>query len=406
MRFFTANMLALLIFEVLQSCQALQTHVATDIGRQEGFLEHTIGKKRLLTTHAAFASSFLANPERESYILHNPCGKKEGLGSKLHRLRPVIDVAQRFSLRYVCEPKDFRTHNHKTGDLGFLFGCIDHANVIGDMASFDDVNDMVTEGKLLYVSSEITDVGTESIHLKNLSSRGASALYYIGPCAQQDSWGASYPWFRSQYRMIMEKDEAREAAARSCGGMQGRTRIVVHVRRGDDPHFRRGRPVHEYVTVLNSLFSGKISGVAPILSIASAADIIFLSETPESDTEMLEFKDFERRGATIEYRLGKPEIDKNKARQRFVRDMDCMSVSDVLILSGGTFSALGAALQRNGIALVFWGLFERNDLPHAIITSLSQSDSVRGQGNTNVSVALLPGYAGLPNVVGLNFDGS
>ena len=53
---------------------------------------------------------------------------------------------------------------------------------------------------------------------------------------------------------------------------------------------------------------------------------------------------------TTQFVFGAPESNEEDAQRRLVRDLDMISLADVLILSTGHFSRLGAALQLNGTA--------------------------------------------------------
>jgi len=75
--------------KVLASVAAASVHVG-------GALEHEPRQSR------QFAND---DSHPTSYILHAGCKKgHEGIGSKLHQLRKTIDLAERYDLRYVCQP--------------------------------------------------------------------------------------------------------------------------------------------------------------------------------------------------------------------------------------------------------------------------------------------------------------
>lgn len=80
----------------------------------------------------------------------------------------------------------------------------------------------------------------------------------------------------------------------------------------------------------------------------SAVIAIIAETTLKRDPKLKKMKKYESGGAQVMLRLGKPEVDMAKSRQRLVEDLDCMSDADFLITSGGGFSALGAAVQKDG----------------------------------------------------------
>ena len=107
-----------------------------------------------------------------------------------------------------------------------------------------------------------------------------------------------------------------------------------------------------------------------------------ISVIAEESEDTEDAQDLKRRftALTEKYRLGETrfffgaqESDEHKALERVIHDLDMVSMADVLILSAGHFSSLGAALQLNGTAFTLQRHVERGryegtsrDLPNHI----------------------------------------
>ena len=65
-----------------------------------------------------------------SYIYHTfrnwRCSPFDGFGQSIGFVAPILDLAVKHNLTYVCNPRDFFAGQHHVGDdhVGFLFGCI------------------------------------------------------------------------------------------------------------------------------------------------------------------------------------------------------------------------------------------------------------------------------------------
>jgi len=286
------------------------------------------------------------NNNSRSYVLHMRCTEgMEGIGSVLHRLRFTINLAEQHNLAYVCQPNDFRTGGHATNDMGFLFGCLSDGLVIGDAA---DIASYTSVAGLF--SRDVNEKESHSLFESDVSNR-AGVVYRMDSCKHHLEWGDSYKWFRRQYHVARRADSGGRRGSSACQ-VPGRKSVVVHIRRGDDGKDgqpRRGYTENRYIAVLDKLFRGYVPNVNMT---ESETHISILAETPENDASIRAFDKFTRSGASVAYFLGSPATDGEQARTRVVRDLDCMSLSDVLVESDGSFSALGAAVQSNGVALM------------------------------------------------------
>lgn len=162
--------------------------------------------------------------------------------------------------------------------------------------------------------------------------------------------------------------------------------IVLHIRKGDDPS--RSFKAEVYVQLLELIFTGRLER-AHISS--TEAHIVILSEAEESDPDMVTFRDFFQRSLLpASFFLGLPEQALEPAQARFVRDMDCMSLSDVLVLSDSGFSDVGAVVQQTGVALMLHSLWRRN-------VGLPNTEKVSKYGQEQVQVAFETSPGELPN---------
>lgn len=281
-------------------------------------------------------------PLQNVFITHKPCVSREGIGSVTMRVHPMLAIAERHSMVYICNPKDFSTlGSHHTQKLGELFGCYSHGAYGKKIAAYRKL----PRGLRRRNANLILRRGRFELDVPIASN----TVYMLhGDCNRRpmEKFGASYLWFRYQYRTIKAADAAREPAACWRSALPGKKRVAVHIRRGDGGV--RGAPVAFYQKSLDFLFSC-LSKKAQFCVFQDSAVIAIIAETTlKRDPKLKKMKKYESGGAQVMLRLGKPEVDMAKSRQRLVEDLDCMSDADFLITSGGGFSALGAAVQKDG----------------------------------------------------------
>uniref|UniRef100_A0A7S1WUV1 Uncharacterized protein n=1 Tax=Alexandrium catenella TaxID=2925 RepID=A0A7S1WUV1_ALECA len=116
-----------------------------------------------------------------------------------------------------------------------------------------------------------------------------------------------------------------------------RRRVVLQIRKGDA---NRKIPTSLFVQLVDTLFAGGVPGVSIR---EEQAHVVVISE---SDENFEEFKKFKR--AKVSFLVGLPERRDAPAQSRLVRDLDCMSSADVLVISSGGLGSLAAALQMDG----------------------------------------------------------
>lgn len=288
----------------------------------------------------------------------------------------MLNVAERFNLTYVCQPGDFDSSDHSTGNLGFLFGCTSASEATGKRV----VSSNALPAGLSQKKTQIVNMTDKKNSHLDLPIEDNSLYVLHGDCLgdrhqgrPMEAFGESYKWFRSQYHHVRKLDEKRLAP--SCWNVStGKTKIAVHVRRGDDDE-HRGKNLDFYMQVLSSLFQCRVQVKGHCVK-EQDADVVVIAETSLSDPEMQPFLSFKQ--AVVRLMLGPPEKKPERARERFMDDLDCMSVADVLITSGGGFSALAAAvLHDEGVSLAFAEDNYRDDMPNAIHGSLTGSSLLR-----------------------------
>lgn len=137
-----------------------------------------------------------------------------------------------------------------------------------------------------------------------------------------------------------------------------RWRIAVHVRRGDGGPAGLTRPLGYFVGLLE-----RVLRLPPVAVDKARVRIMVLSQTREVSA----FEDAFGHFPGVSFRLhdvtpdgqevvdgGPPPVqastekEKFSLRQLLVEDLDLMATSQLLLLSPGGFSALGAAVQREG----------------------------------------------------------
>mmetsp|Transcript_46659 Transcript_46659/g.133067 ORF Transcript_46659/g.133067 Transcript_46659/m.133067 type:complete len:440 (-) Transcript_46659:38-1357(-) len=362
-----------------------------------------------------------------TYLFHEECRGNGGLGGQVAKMRPYISIALEKNLTYICNPGDFDTALHNTGNMGYLFGCFNKSYVVGDLAAYNKVKQMSLswqpyplagppQGKPPTPQPGSASSARPGPPAKN-DSRALlpGVVYTIKECKPVPPWGVSYRWLSSQYHLVRQKQKARRRSA--CWdpkpffapifvkGWKPRKNVVIAMRKGDSP--TRSPGGRAYSLLLAALFDGKIPGAQVTKAMTN---LVVISETTEEDPTVEFFKQHygpkntsntsvpvlrkARRGRRsdnslgLKLFLGTPEEDEKTARTRIVRDLDCMALSDVLILSDSGFSDLGAALQRApGIALVF-GVRKNKDrtagLPN-IVNVNTKSIAFR-QGESSVEV--------------------
>mmetsp|Transcript_97294 Transcript_97294/g.303436 ORF Transcript_97294/g.303436 Transcript_97294/m.303436 type:complete len:279 (+) Transcript_97294:277-1113(+) len=193
----------------------------------------------------------------------------------------------------------------------------------------------------------------------------------------------SYKWFRSQYHLVRKADKKRLAPECLDGTKKN---IVLAIRKGDDP--KRGFKAETYLDLLGLIFGGKIERTRIN---STEARVVVISEAEEADRDMVTLrKSFQQSGLPAKFLLGKPEEALEASQARLVRDMDCMALSDVLVLSDSGFSDVGAVVQQTGVALMLHSLWRRN-------VGLPNTEKVSKYGQEQVQVAFETSPGELPN---------
>eukprot|EP00931_Biecheleriopsis_adriatica_P116429 TRINITY_DN92068_c0_g1_i1.p1 TRINITY_DN92068_c0_g1~~TRINITY_DN92068_c0_g1_i1.p1 ORF type:complete len:380 (+),score=54.76 TRINITY_DN92068_c0_g1_i1:67-1206(+) len=352
--------------------------------------------------HKLILSFSNTNAPTNVFITHQPCDiKNQGLGSATMCIHPMLDIAGRYNMTYVCHEKDFDSGGHNTGTLGDIFGCHSESEAYGPMiSSFAKlppglkwknltVKDVSPKGSYYHMELDM-DGPIESNTVYNLHDDcwfHKKNLPAFPPVMQR--FGASWKFFRSQFRFVKQQHPDREPAACWRSARPGSKKIAVHIRRGDGSS--RGGTVSFYKKSLNYIF-GCTSHVPELCAHQNSTMLVVMAETKETDPEMQQMKVYEGGQTQVSLRLGEPETDMAKSRQRMVEDLDCMSDADILITSGGGFSALGAAVQKDeGRSLNLMYDNSRDDFPSALHKlSLAQISSSVVHSDSSMTIEQSP----------------
>ena len=81
----------------------------------------------------------------QSYVLSGRHPRHEGIGRMVYQTKSMIDFALSRGLGMVCRPEDWATRDHATGNLGFLFGCINESKVEGQFFSLEQLRGSIVE---------------------------------------------------------------------------------------------------------------------------------------------------------------------------------------------------------------------------------------------------------------------
>eukprot|EP00440_Ansanella_granifera_P026717 gb/GFBE01029014.1/.p1 GENE.gb/GFBE01029014.1/~~gb/GFBE01029014.1/.p1 ORF type:complete len:377 (+),score=83.41 gb/GFBE01029014.1/:1-1131(+) len=341
---------------------------------------------------------------KNCYITHKACPSNEGIGSLTMRLHPLLNIAERFNLTYVCQEDDFKTGGHATGNMGYLFGCDGQGKSVGDnIANFNHLPKGLT-WKTAHILNPKDKLHSHlDIPLEDNTIFFLHEDCYVDPKTHfpMEAFGESYKWFRSQYAQVRNLDASRRNP--SCwDGANGKKKIALHVRRGDGGG--RGYAVEFYKKTLDAIFQCKTK-MKELCIKEKDAHVVVMAETDPNDPEMKHFKDTQE--AMVSLLLGKPETDADRSRERLVRDLDCMSVADVLITSGGGFSALASAvLHDEGRSLTLNADAYRQDMPNAVKKGQIGLIALHNENakSRHSSKSLLVEPSGIPNALQISFD--
>mmetsp|Transcript_81168 Transcript_81168/g.143127 ORF Transcript_81168/g.143127 Transcript_81168/m.143127 type:complete len:408 (+) Transcript_81168:39-1262(+) len=313
-----------------------------------------------------------------AYLLHEGCGTQfgEGMGRDMQQLRGFVDVAVRNNLRLVCNPEDFTSNDHAVGFTGFLFGCHSFDSVQGDLASMKELDQAVPAWHDRKINVQLVNPHTPS-RTFNWTQPQPGSLYFIPRSAgcdwlqapdgsrkmnpntgnlQINSWGEGWKWFRYQYATALALDPSRQQSSCWANIQPGKTRVAVHLRRGDDywmpdGHAARQYGAEAYIDILKRSLMSEIPGLPPIQEGNLVIHVI--AETTFEREPSLKLFQSELPSATVVYRLGDAPTGAatvGEARRFvFVQDLDCLQGADILLLSGSSkFSQIAAVIQKEG----------------------------------------------------------
>lgn len=306
----------------------------------------------------------------ESFILHRPpCSMGHGLGTILHTIRVITDIAVSQNLGLVCQPAEWETGGHGTGNMGYLFGCKSETETEGEFFPIADVlrDSTLTWENVTAIATEETTFIDKTLHRLSKPVQAGRIYNLADGCNWIEQWGKGWRFFRSQYHLVREKDPSR--LRKKADGFT----IAVMIRRGDGgmhgvQEDGRGFKVHTYALAVEKFLDHYEMAKREVKILVIAQE----SEDSEDAKNLVErFSAMSGTGkyaiVDVKFSFGVEETERQQvARERLVRDLDMASLSDVLILSKGSFSSLAAAIQFDGKAFSIVNERHRNDLPNMI----------------------------------------
>jgi len=292
-----------------------------------------------------------------SYVLYGMRIHHEGIGRMVYQHKAMTDFALSRGLGVVCRPEDWATKDHATGNLGFLFGCINESKVEGQFFSLEQLRG---DPSLRWENVNFTLRPNAETHRYECSIDAPihdHRVYNLTHVCRRDDplWGQSWRFYRSQYHLVRTKDPNRIQALSGFN-------IVVLVRRGDCRAC--GFPPQTYVEIIE-LFQHITVTTRKDIQISVLAEES--ADSKDAKRLMGNFTGLQQKYGNIlntSFYFGRPEGDQQNATDRLIRDLDIISLADVLVLSPGTFSILGAALQMNGRAFSIRNNGASTDLPN------------------------------------------
>ena len=118
------------------------------------------------TKHSGSASP--SNISARSYIIHVSCPSVFGVGATVLRVTNMLDIAESQNLTMVCQPEDWGSLQHHTGNVGGLFGCFSSSSAEGNLATLDNV---CNDPSLVWESVKVHETGHNGKTCSNTRSR-------------------------------------------------------------------------------------------------------------------------------------------------------------------------------------------------------------------------------------------
>lgn len=361
-------------------------------------------------------ASVVSNPSLRSgsYILHTPCGGRAGVGATTLRLRKLVDVAVSQELGMVCQPNDWKSAEHHTGNVGDLFGCFSESHAEGE---FTTVEDLCNDLSLVWEYVKINGTGQqgEDKTLYKIAEPVLPGRVYVVEtgCHLDYPFGKGWRFFQSQYDLVRRNENRTGSSAVDDFS------LVIHIRRGDGGiapdanSLGRGYPPKTYLLSVeallrlssddNSAETMKLCGGKPIervrkifgvvdnrtITISVLAETANTTEDAQEIVTLFDTLKSQSKGkiSKTRYFFGEPLKDERAAKGRWVHDMDLAVTSDLFILSNSYFSSLAAAMQRTKRAFTLAPLYrEQFSLPGMSRGKKETDGSIR----INETVAIQP----------------
>ena len=277
-----------------------------------------------------------------------PCQNGEGIGGMFRRMEWLLVLSQKYGCAYVCNPKDWETGGHSTGNVGMLFGC-SRDGIVGNSTLIASTSVLKSQGATVETASLHFD--KSGPHLVRIKSgqpmfRGSAysmspkpdprrkrpAVYKLScPQVQTVTHQMSYQWLQAQYSAVRLQD------GRKTDWGSATYRIALQLRRGDRPE---ACPLFLYLNALRYVFAAM-----PQISLQNSK-ILLIGEVNPKSNEFECLSEIQNLQFLASRRLVGRGSSGLKALKR---DLDYIATSNILILGGGgSFPSFAATLQAFG----------------------------------------------------------
>lgn len=292
-------------------------------------------------------------------------------------MHKLLNLAVHHNMTYVCTPDDWKSA-HRPHRLGDLFGCNNDSDVFGDLIAAKLHLPQGLTTKTAHVLPGGRFAPDPRIAFLDVPVQDNVLYEVVDDCSSDPlirvpmrDFGESYKWFRSQFHQV-RKQNATRRNPKCWLDSAGKKKIAVLVRRGDDAS-GRGAQDEWYLKALDKVFNCELKDLC--IKEHEAHIIIQSQKCPSGcawDKFPTKFKQ-----AVVTLKLDSfPEPAPAVARNELIDALDCVSVADVLITSGGGFSDLAAALLHDEGRSLNLHRETHTDVPNALhFSDLSKPDS-------------------------------
>ena len=275
-----------------------------------------------------------------------PCHNGEGIGGMFRRMEWILVLSQKYRCKYVCNPGDWETGGHSTGNVGALFGCArdrvwGNSTLIASRSALKEArfvaarlqSDTSSKYLLRMKGDEPLFRGTaHQLNPRPDPRRKVPVVYQLRcPGGQTTTHEVSWQWLQAQYNAVRIQENRKPDWGSAT------FRIALQLRRGDRPD---SCPLFLYLNALRYLFAA-IPEISP--------ENVAISVIGELDPGSREFACLSQI-PNLTFLAGRALAGGgSNGYVRLKRDLDFIASSNVLVLGGGgSFPSFTATLQTAG----------------------------------------------------------